>query len=310
MRRAPHHRHPPNPYASGPLDRADYLRSDLAAIAEALAAPNARLVPVWRGRNLVRFSQTLVEFMPTAGEADLVNMASETVFLGLDQDRVPHFAVDLSDEEMPPDVAMDAGFEDLRKVGPILEDDAGAVMAYARGLVHWHQRHRFCGVCGAPTKSMKAGHERRCTNPDCNTPHFPRTDPAVIMLIHDGGDRIVLGRQPNWRPGMHSVLAGFVEPGESLEDAVAREVQEEVGLEVTDIEYRSSQPWPSPSSIMLGFSGRALGEDLNPALDEIESAMWVTRDQILNSPEDETFHLPSQDSIARRLILDWLEETA
>lgn len=309
MRHVPHHRHPANPYASGPLDRADCMRADTRAISAALAAPNARLVPVWRGLNLVRFGKTLSEYMPKAGETDLLALASETVFLGFDRDRIAHFALDLSDHPIPPEIAPDAGFEDLRKIGPVLEDDPGAVMAYARGLVHWHRRHRFCGVCGSPTQSGKAGHERRCVNPDCNTAHFPRTDPAVIMLVHDGDGRIVLGRQPNWRPGMHSVLAGFVEPGESLEDAVAREVYEEVGLDVTNIDYRSSQPWPFPSSIMLGFVARAVGTDLTPATDEIESARWVSRDEILTSPENETFHLPSQDSIARRLIHGWLEET-
>lgn len=309
MRSVSHHRHSANPYASGPLDRADLMRADQRALAQALENSETRLIPVWQGLNLVQFGASLTACMPPLEAVDITSIAASPIFLGLDKDGVAHFAVDFSNDEMPPDLIAGAGFEDLRKVGPMLSADAGAILAYARGLVYWQQRHRFCGVCGSPTRALKGGHELRCTNPDCNTPHFPRTDPAVIMLVHDGGDRIVLGRQPNWRPGMHSVLAGFVEPGESLEDAVAREVYEEVGLQVTDIEYRSSQPWPFPSSIMLGFVARAIGTDLRPALHEIESAQWMSRDQVIASPEDETFHLPSQDSIARQLILGWLQET-
>jgi NAD+ diphosphatase len=140
--------------------------------------------------------------------------------------------------------------------------------------------------------------------------HFPRTDPAVIMLVHDGAGRCLLGRQPFWPPGMHSTLAGFVEPGESLEEAVAREIWEEVGLKlpVEEVTYHSSQPWPFPSSIMLGFHARAEHGPLDLGADELESAQWYTREELRNSPEDETFKLPRRDSIARRLIEDWLEE--
>jgi NAD+ diphosphatase len=198
-----------------------------------------------------------------------------------------------------------AGFTDLRSVGAIMPRDDGALLAYARGLIHWHSRHRFCGVCGHPTVSEQAGHQRRCANPVCGAVHFPRTDPAVIMLIHDG-DRIILGRQAQWPPGMNSVLAGFVEPGESLEEAVAREVMEEVGIAVTEVRYRSSQPWPFPSSIMLGFTARALTADIRLSPDEIETARWYSRDELRRSPENESFRLPRRDSIARRLVDDWL----
>ena len=148
---------------------------------------------------------------------------------------------------------------------------------------------------------------RRCTNETCGAQHFPRTDPAVIMLVHDG-ERVVLGRQKVWPPGMHSVLAGFVEPGESLEDAVRREVAEEVGIALGEVTYHSSQPWPFPSSIMLGFMARATTTELNLATDEIETARWYTRAELRASPENEVFKLPRRDSIARRLVEDWLAE--
>ncbi|MEJ2028191.1 MAG: NAD(+) diphosphatase [Limibacillus sp.] len=199
-------------------------------------------------------------------------------------------------------------FADLRQVGPVLERWEGSVLAYARGLAWWHARHRFCGVCGHPTRMEMAGHQRRCENPECGASHFPRTDPAVIMLVHDGGDRCVLGRQAAWPEGRHSTLAGFVEPGESLEEAVAREVLEEVGIRVRDVTYHSSQPWPFPSSIMLGFHARADYGPLTVDPNELESAQWFERKAILESPGDALFQLPREDSIARQLILSWLEE--
>src|SRR5690625_1283559 len=152
----------------------------------------------------------------------------------------------------------------------------------------------------------RAGHERQCSNGNCGAPQFPRMDPAVIMLVHDGGDHCVLGRQKVWRAGMHSTLAGFVEPGEALEEAVVREVFEEVGLEVEETAYHSSQPWPFPASLMLGFHARARFRPLRVQLEEMESARWFSRQELLASPEDDSFNLPRRDSISYRLIQDWL----
>jgi NAD+ diphosphatase len=181
----------------------------------------------------------------------------------------------------------------------------GSLLAYARGLIYWHGRHRFCGVCGSPTLAFEGGHVRRCTNPACGSSHFPRTDPAVIMLVTDG-DRALVGRQAVWPKGMHSTLAGFVEPGESLEAAVAREVFEEAGIEVDQVRYHSSQPWPFPCSIMLGFYARARTTEIKLDQLELEDARWVERDWLLAHQDDEDFRLPRLDSIARRLIEDWL----
>jgi NAD+ diphosphatase len=180
--------------------------------------------------------------------------------------------------------------------------------AYARGLLHWHARHGFCGVCGAPTASRSAGHQRVCTNGSCGASHFPRTDSAVIMLVHDGADRCILSRQSHWPPGMHSTLAGFLEPGESLEEAVAREVYEETGVRVGEVRYHSSQPWPFPASIMVGFYARAIGGEFKPNLDELESAGWYSRDELRTIGSSDAFRLPNAYSIARRLVEDWLYE--
>ena len=309
----------PNIYADGPLDRADDRRLDEAWVTERLRDPRTRFVALWRSRNLVSLGPAeapqpaspdgleAVWIERRHGEA-ILGQAGDRVFLGLQEERA-YIALDLShleETEAEALVAPSNSFRDLREIGPLLPPDEASVLAYARGLLHWHQRHRFCGLCGSPTLSAQAGHIRRCTNSDCGTSHFPRNDPAVIMLIHDGGTRCVLGRQKIWPPGMHSTLAGFVETGESLEDAVAREVEEEVGLRLTEIHYHSSQPWPFPSSIMLGFIARAEDAPLRVHPEELESAAWFDREDLLNSPEDESFRLPRKDSIARRLIEDWL----
>jgi NAD+ diphosphatase len=196
-----------------------------------------------------------------------------------------------------------ADFVELR--GLKLDHDRGAILAYARGMLHWHRQHRFCGICGSPTISAEAGHVRHCTNHDCGAHHFPRTDPAVIMLVHDG-DRCLLGRQAKWPKGRFSTLAGFVEPGESLEDAVAREVLEETGIRIGDVAYHSSQPWPFPGSIMLGFSAEARSTEIQVDEREIETAHWFERGWLLDHRDDPDFHLPPADSISRRLIEDWL----
>ena len=200
-------------------------------------------------------------------------------------------------------------FADLREMGSLLPADEAALVAYARAIIWWHRRHRFCGVCGAATEPAEAGHVRRCTDPDCAQPAFPRTDPAVIVLVHDG-DRILLGRQRGWPAAMHSVLAGFVEPGESLESCVVREVREESGIVVDDIRYHSSQPWPFPQSLMVGFFARATTRDITIDESELETAGWFDRATVAAAPgemrTDIPFSLPRRLSIARRLIEEWV----
>ena len=292
-----------NIYASGGIDRAALLRGDAAWVESRLADPATRLVPVWRSRNLIDMEDgPSPRLLPP--DPALIEEAQAVALLGL-VEGVAHFAIDLSHRE-DEDAARIGLFEDLRKIGPLLSHGDGALMAYARGMMHWHLAHRFCGRCGHATVPRDAGHIRDCSNPACAAPVFPRTDPAVIMLIHDG-ERVLLGRQAVWSPGMHSVLAGFVEPGESLEDAVAREVFEEAGIEIGEITYHSSQPWPFPASIMLGFSARATTTALNVNREELEDARWCERAELLASPEDETFHLPRRDSISYRLIEDWMQ---
>lgn len=236
-----------------------------------------------------------------------------TVVLGR-RGAVQVFALDLTDwdEAQASAFAARQGAEwaDLRRYGPGLAADLAAMLAYGRGMAYWHQRTRFCGVCGAPTAAAEGGHLRRCTNADCGTPHFPRTDPAVIMLVTDYSGpepRVLLGRQAVWQPGMMSTLAGFVEPGESLEEAVRREVWEEVGVRIGAVSYCGSQPWPFPSSLMIGFRAAALTTEITIDPTEIESARWFTVTE-LRDPDIAQHVAPRPDSIARRLIEDWLAD--
>lgn len=293
-----------NFYATGEFDRAVERREDVAWIREKLADPASRLYPIWRLRNYVSDPETpRALVLDPALRAAFIEAARNVVLLGTEQDTA-HFLIDVSHLDEAEAQALGHAV-DLRAVGALMPQREGALLAYARGLTYWHDRHKFCGVCGSPTEPKSAGHQRQCTNPDCSAVQFPRTDPAVIMRITHG-DKILMARQAVWPQGMHSILAGFVEPGESLEDAVAREVYEEVGLRLTRIKYFSSQPWPFPSSLMLGFSAEATSDQFKVDEDELESARWMTRQDLLNSPEDDTFKLPRKDSISRRLIEDWL----
>lgn len=291
-------------YATGDFDRSAQRREDQTWLKARLIDPHSRFYPVWRLRHLVRAADhPIVGSLDPVAQAELIARADTVILLGVDGE-VAHFALDVSGLDEPAATAL-GDFQELRGIGPLLPQRDGALLAYARGLAYWHQRHRFCGVCGSPTEPKAAGHQRQCINRDCATVQFPRTDPAVIMRV-TCGNRILMARQTMWAPGMHSVLAGFVEPGESLEDAVAREVFEEVGLRVHNIRYFGSQPWPFPASLMLGFTAESDSTAFDLHDGEIESAQWMTRMDLLNSPENESFRLPRADSISRKLIEDWV----
>lgn len=191
----------------------------------------------------------------------------------------------------------------LRILGPAIAADEASLAVHAVGLARWHQTHPHCARCGALTVVAQAGHTRTC--PSCGAEHFPRTDPAVIMLITDGDDRVLLGRQPSWPEGHFSTLAGFVEPGETLDDAVRREVKEEAGIEVGAVEYAGSQPWPFPSSLMLGFFGTALTTDITVDGEEIAEARWFSRQEITDMTSEHELVLPPLVSISRWLVEKW-----
>ncbi len=294
----------PNVFSGGTLDRASTLRRDEERLALLLRDKASRLFPVWRAHNLVK-DDTIVG-VPHAEVEALLDDGEPPIFLGL-QNGEARFACDVSRHELEliPRLVLVGDFADIRTIGGQLSQADGALLAFARAMVHWHRTHRFCGVCGKPTLPAQGGHVRRCTDDACKHEVYPRTDPAVIMLV-TAGDHCLLGRQAIWTPGMYSTLAGFVEPGETPEEAVAREVMEETGIEVTGaVRYHSSQPWPFPGSLMIGFQAEA--KRATPRIDthELEAAEWFTRAEIRNFA-DRGMSLPRPISIARRLIEDWL----
>jgi NAD+ diphosphatase len=318
----------PNYYAAAGFDRAGLHRREKAWVVERFADPASLFVPVWRNQNLVvevEGGEPRALALGWAGLGPLLGnelaaeerlARGEAVFLAIVAERA-HFALDLSPIDMPLDLlhsparaasgvaTANPRFADLRQLAGRLDRREAALLAHARAMMYWHARHRFCGVCGSSTKSEEAGHMRRCTSAACEALHFPRTDPAVIMLV-TYGDEALLGRSRNFPPGMYSTLAGFVEPGESLEDAVAREVREESGIAVGTVHYHSSQPWPFPANIMLGFYAEAMSRDITIDVGELEDARWVARGWLLAHADDDKFRMPRRDSIARRLIDDWL----
>ena len=311
-------------YAGGRLDRAVKLREDDDWISAAFVSDAAVAVLVHNDQNLVvgiagREETPRAAVVPLAIVRErLAGPGAVWSFLGLDGE-APVFGVDLT-PEIVADVAeiRDAGeFVDLRRVGALMPADEAALLAYARALLTWHRRHRYCSVCGSPAESTRAGHVRRCTNPGCGAESFPRTDPVVIMLVTrpasaESPSRVLLGRHSRLPRGAYSLLAGFVEPGESLEDAVAREVYEETGVRVSDVRYEASQPWPFPYTMMVGFRAHAETEDVTVDADELEDARWFSAPEVAAFGEwgddSATFRRPRKDSIARALLDQWVVE--
>lgn len=294
----------PNFLAGPYLNRVAEWRKDEARLRAAFEDPSTLIVPVWRTRNLVVQSTNALAAQLISGVATLGEIEpSELIFLGEFRERAC-FAVEL-DASVEPRLEPAAMFRDLRAIaGEVPEDEAG-LLAYARAMITWRERHRFCGRCGARTIPIQGGHVLKCSNANCDNQQFPRIDPAIIVLIHDG-ERALLGRQASWPPGRYSTIAGFVEPGESLEDAVAREAREETGVTVASVEYHSSQPWPFPSSLMVGFLAHAATTDIDLGDAELEDARWLTREQLAAGE----VAFPFRHSISFRLIEEWYDAGA
>lgn len=295
----------PNLFAGSPLDRAAQHRDDAQWVAAALAAPDTLFVPVWRTRSLIAAGEggeQRAVYLAGATAAGALSMGAAWAFLGL-LDGQPVFAMDASALEEDVAAFGRGTFADLRGASGRVPPDDAAVLAHARGLMWWRARHGFCGVCGNVCAPRSAGHAMVCKS--CGAEHFPRTDSAVIMLVHREG-RALLGHSARFPSRkMYSTLAGFLEPGETLEEAVRREVMEEAGIRVGRVQYHSSQPWPFPSSVMLGFIAEALTEEITIDKTEIIDARWFSRDDIRDRAALD-FDVPPRISIARRLIEDWL----
>jgi len=303
------------------LDRADDLRGDAEAIEAAVAKGRAQALVFWQGRPLVAAEdRTRVICVPPTHPV-LARHAGPRVLLGRDSAGDLILAHDISDwapedwDETDPDVPdpvhpdLPAGgtFADLRRVMTRLSPRDAELAATARALFGWHQSHRFCARCGAESRMVRAGWQRRCDT--CGTPHFPRTDPVVIMLVTHGND-VLVGRSPHFPAGMYSLLAGFVEPGETIEAAVRREVFEEADIRIGQVSYLASQPWPFPASLMLGCHAEALSREITLDPNEIEDARWMSREEMLGAFAGETPELlpARRGAIAHFLLQNWLAD--
>lgn len=304
------------------VDRAAHLRKDIAPVA---GDPAARTLVMWRGKPLVtRHGDEGALVLVPFGHPILNDADRTPLFLGLD-DKTPLFATDISPWQAPDadelamsqffdpsvnrheDAPNDATFEELRAMMASLSAEDAARAATARAVFSWHDSHRFCAKCGEQSQIVAAGWERTC--PACKASHFPRTDPVVIVLaLHNNS--VLLGRSPHWPEGMYSLLAGFVEPGEGIEAASRREVFEEAGVELGQIKYLASQPWPFPTSLMFGTMGYAKAPDITLDPEELDDAKWVTKEQVVTALMGENPELrpARKGSIARFLIERWVAD--
>ena len=295
-------------FAGSPLDRAGLRRRDPTWIAAQLEREDSRFLPFWKLNVLVKAEKPELAWA-TGALRELAEKRTGAVLLGV-RDEIAHFALDLSPVADPVTelgLAGAASFVELRAAAATLSGLDAAIAAQGRQMLDWHARHRFCAVCGRGTSVKEAGYMRECD--ECDAQHFPRTDPVVIMLV-ESGDRCLLGRQAAWPPGMFSALAGFVEAGESLEEAVRREVLEEAGVRVGAVRYFASQPWPFPSSLMIGCIAHAESSDVTVDKAEIQEARWFTKAEIARSlatPGAGGMFVPPPLAIAHHLIRHWAE---
>ena len=301
---------PANWFAGNPLDRAAERRVDTAWLEEKAADAASLYLALWRKQPLLETTASglQIAYLPSDAARALAPAPDDRLFLGLWKD-TPVFAVEIAGEVEPAIGAMAgaAAFEDLREAALKLPAAEAAICATAKAAFEWGDRHRFCAACGHRSEIADGGWKRVC--PACRTEHFPRTDPVVIMLAVHGG-RCLMGRQANWPKRMYSALAGFLEPGETIEEACARELWEEAGLRATKVRYHSSQPWPYPSSLMIGLIAEVDSDQATPDQTELEAVRWFTREQARSvlAGQDPEVRSPSPMAIAHTLLKAWVEE--
>ncbi len=308
------------------LDRAAELRGKPEVLQQAIAESRAECILLWRGKLLVH-GPDFDRLYRLPCDHPVLSYANEApIFLGREEQGRLTFAYDISawtpdEAEQPdtasfvdttvqhhPDLPETAVFAELRRIMVRLSARDAELGAAAKAVLGWHRSHRFCAVCGAESESTNAGWQRTC--PSCGASHFPRTDPVVIMLI-TSGERTLLGRSPGWPEGMYSCLAGFIEPGETIEAAVRREVLEEVGVSVGEVTYLSSQPWAFPSSLMIGCHGVATSDDIQIDPAEIDHALWISKSDLMDAfaGQNPSLMPARKGSIANFLLQNWLADT-
>ncbi len=284
------------------LERGHDKRGDSAWLLARMTDPSTEFIPLWKSQNLVTRAPISAARLNVAQTATHLPQAASVTYLGW-HDNHAVFSIGLKDSETAPLTEFGA-WSNMRSVGEQLNAADWAVMAYARAMVYWHERHRYCGICGSPTVSGLGGHVLKCSKLECATEHYPRTDPCIIVLVFSG-DRCLLGRQNSWPTGRYSTLAGFIEPGESADQAVAREVYEEAGVKLKEARYYGSQSWPFPASLMLGFHAEASTEEIHLHDNELGDARWFTRQELRDALTSGTVGIPTSVAISYHLIAAW-----
>ena len=292
------------------LDRVAEQRDALEWVTSQAALPEARyLLLDAAGDAFLHQGTETLRWLDTSEREGLLPHAPHSLMGTVEWQ--PHFMLLLgeSEEVSALETSLDARRMGLREAGLLLPADEAALFAYAKGLAHWQRETRYCARCGSPLQLVSSGHRAQCTSAACGRLHFPRTDAAIIVIVEHHG-ACLLGRQAGWPPVRYSTLAGFVEPGEALEDAVRREVAEEAGVVVGDVHYHSSQPWPMPASLMIGFTASALSPTIRLRDGELEDARWFTPQQIVDALADGSLKTPSRLSVSYQLLSHWLQQRA
>lgn len=299
-------------FGGGRFDRASHLRSDPNWLQEKLADPSSRFLPLYQLKALIDLpGNPSVDWRGASDVCAFIEAGAPFIFLGI-ADFACHFAIDVSAIEDPknPPVTDWGKFIDVRSIAPQLSSGEAGALAQARSMIDWHNRHGFCAVCGSPTRPQEAGYSRICENSNCKATHFPRTDPVAIMMVTKG-DKCLLGQGINFPSDFYSCLAGFIEPGETIEQGVRREVLEESNIKVGDVRYHQSQPWPFPSSLMIGCFAEALSEEITVDKTELGDARWFTRDEVRGMLEQSTkptgLRMGGPIALAHQLAKLWVE---
>ncbi len=302
-----------NTFAGNPLNRASERRGDTAWLASQLGSTDSLALAVWNGKPFVEKTKdggVQIAYLPAKLASGLAGGNERLLFMGLWQETAV-FAVDMEGSSDPAQGPLQGlgEFMDLRQIALRLPATDAGILATAKSMFEWRRRHQYCAACGQPSEPKDGGWKRQC--PACEAEHFPRTDPVVIMLAYHG-ERCMLGRQEAWPPGMFSALAGFLEPGESIEEACARELAEEAGLRTRQVRYHSTQPWPYPSSLMIGLIAEVEDDEGTPDQTELSEVRWFTREEArkLLAGEIEGVFCPPPLAIAHQLLKAWADEAA
>ncbi len=297
-----------NTFTSDNLNRYSENRRNDGWIESMFASKNSYLIPIHLSKVLLTENNSLPVFINSEKKQLIRNQKLDLIFLGEIEGNY-FFAFDTLklDKNLNADIEKLGIYSELRAAAPLLSKDHITILSLARSMVYWNHTHKFCGICGNQTILQDSGFKRICTNTKCSAEHFPRTDPAIIVLVSKG-EKCLLARQAKWRKNQYATVAGFVEPGETLEQAVAREVKEETGVVLDKIYYHSSQPWPFPATIMLGFTAEAASEEIVLGDHELEDAKWFSREEIITNVREGKLLFPSRISISFKLVEFWFNQ--